>query len=190
MSSDFIADFFQVHEDNIQRCGLSIISVFPETDAPGFTYTIGLSDLGYPEMILVGVEPNQAATVLNHLAASYYLADLVPKAGDMIHGMLTEDAHIRVGSVDQRWCTENYLIQASERQKGLGRRPITAVQILFPDRHKTLPDQPEFSDEAAFYTPCLAPDGKWDFRENERVVEATEEPAKVFHDKLKRKRLN
>lgn len=64
--------------DIIRRCGWSIQYVGGAIcDAPGcecadeagpaFAYTVGLFGLGHPELLIVGVEPDLAQTILNEL---------------------------------------------------------------------------------------------------------------------------
>ena len=39
----------------------------PESEGPPFAYTVGLFDLGHPELLIFGVPPGTAAVVLNSL---------------------------------------------------------------------------------------------------------------------------
>src|SRR5690606_33382240 len=46
---------------NIQRCGLHIVTVKAEKNSPSFCYTIGFAKHGLPEQIIFSVEAHAAA---------------------------------------------------------------------------------------------------------------------------------
>lgn len=56
-------------EELIARHGVAVITVGPARDAPSFSYTVGLSDDGLPELLVLGLPAEVAQPVLNTLAA-------------------------------------------------------------------------------------------------------------------------
>ncbi len=76
---------------NIERYGVALVGVLADVErgrpVAGFTYTVGLTTLGHPELITYGLRPELAATVLNVLAreirlgAQFRAGDRVSQAG-------------------------------------------------------------------------------------------------------------
>ncbi|WP_115538010.1 DUF4262 domain-containing protein, partial [Frankia canadensis] len=79
----------------IARRGWAIRAVLaePTHDEPDYAYTIGLTALHHPELMIAGLPPTHAATLLNHLGdriragdppppQRHYLLTLPPHASD------------------------------------------------------------------------------------------------------------
>ena len=54
-------------EHDIEKYGVCVIGVFPDVEKhkPGFSYTIGLSQLGFPEQLMFGLRPEIATHFFN-----------------------------------------------------------------------------------------------------------------------------
>jgi len=65
-------DILAIQRQHIQQYGWAITGVLPDTsDSPApFAYTAGLTALHQPELIVAGLDPVIAATILNDLATS------------------------------------------------------------------------------------------------------------------------
>lgn len=98
------SDFFAELEHMIREHGWAVQGVF-NTNAPGpsgWVYTIGLEDLGHPELVIVGLPLDTAHRVLQDL-----LTDAArgrrpwPAAGDTIVGLVRGGYAMRVVAVDE-----------------------------------------------------------------------------------------
>ncbi|XVV10915.1 DUF4262 domain-containing protein [Actinoplanes sp. CA-131856] len=71
-----MADILQQQREIIDRAGWSVVHVFPSPDDPSacapFTYTVGLTTHGHPELLLSGLRPDIAQSLLNDLARRVY----------------------------------------------------------------------------------------------------------------------
>lgn len=62
--------FFQDQNRNIEEHGFSILCVFGDEEAPGFVYTVGLSEKGLADLIFIGDSSPNAAAYLQGAALS------------------------------------------------------------------------------------------------------------------------
>ena len=68
---DEFDDLRRRQDEHIDRVGWSVTMVMPTDDDPGtpFAYTVGLTGHDLPELIIAGLPPRVAHTLLNDLAA-------------------------------------------------------------------------------------------------------------------------
>ena len=66
-----IDDILRRQREHIDRAGWSVVAVLPTLNEPGtaFAYTVGLTAHDFPELLIAGLHPNIAHTLLNTLAA-------------------------------------------------------------------------------------------------------------------------
>jgi hypothetical protein len=75
--------------DDVERHGCQIISVREELGFPGWCYTVGLSDgLGCPELIVIGLKPGVAHSLLNECAGRLQQGLCVGE-GERVDGLLS-----------------------------------------------------------------------------------------------------
>lgn len=138
-------------EANIEKHGLTVIGVFadPVGMKPTFSYSIGLTDRGWPEMIMVGLHAPYAKGFINALARR----PEPPKIGEQIDDLA--DLPIRIGAVSEE-AIKAYMVQSTARQERTdGPRP-TAVQVIYPDKDGRFPGEPGY-DLDPRTQPLLAP---------------------------------
>lgn len=77
----------------IDQHGWAVIGVFPTSvdDGPPFSYTVGMTDRGLPELAVYGLDPRSAAGVLNAVAGHVLTAGELPR-GKAIDGLLAGGA--------------------------------------------------------------------------------------------------
>lgn len=119
------ADYFMMVADKIATYGWFIQGVEKDRWRPGFAYTVGLTPLGHPELLVTGMKPRAAAGLLNGIAHHQVCHDgsaLVP--GDrqpLRDGMAIEIVDVAEPTV--------HLVMARE----LYGTDIRAVQLVYAD---------------------------------------------------------
>jgi hypothetical protein len=112
----------KIERDIASPSKCSIMGVFPiEGQSPPFpfNYTIGLSDMGWPELIMAGLDNRIAARLINEIIER--CVETTPPE-------------------EQR---DKYMCWAVDRQKRIGRAEPDALQVIFPDDEGRWPDDPE-----------------------------------------------
>lgn len=147
-------------EADIAAHKCSMIGVPGDEDGPSFTYTIGLTDMGWPEIICVGMNPQTAMILINSMVAKYVESGETPEKGDMPD---IANLPVVLGETDQP-AIEKYLCQASYRQERVGGPPVSALQLIMSDRKGELPDSTNYDWRYMnTFQPCLSAEG-WNFR--------------------------
>jgi hypothetical protein len=131
-------DFVQKTEENIARTGVSVVGVGSSETEPTFSYSVGFSDRGWPEVIIVGLCPTIAMHLVNNLAKR----DDPPQVGETLLDIAT--VPLRVGAVSET-NVEEYLCQAVFRAVRWGKEKPTAVQLVYPDTECRFPDNPAYN---------------------------------------------
>lgn len=98
------------------------------------THTVGLADKGWPELMLVGIDPQVAAQVLNKIIAQ---RDTPFKVGDVIEGVATTP--MRLDPISDE-AIERFMGQAIAMRLAHGGRDIEALQLIFTDSAKRWPE--------------------------------------------------
>jgi hypothetical protein len=78
--------------------GLAVMGIFPDMarGLPALNYTVGLQDLGMPELVLTGVEASIGITVLNQVADWLKARGQPPAEGEIFgEGILMEGYQAR-----------------------------------------------------------------------------------------------
>ncbi len=155
-------EFFRgkLEEDVATYC-VSVVHTSTEARV-GYSYTIGLSDRGLPEIAVFGVPPEFSASILNHLAATQISLTRGLMAGDSVTGIFEDGSALRIGSVTETLGRENFRF-SYERRDERGLSAPMFVQIILPDNENRFPDEEDCNEDAVRYTPMLSGDA-WDFR--------------------------
>jgi len=145
--------------DDIARCGWAAISVFATEDDRGdefglgqeaFTYTVGMSEHNLPDMIVLGMQQQQAHGVLN---AAYEAIQrgvrLEPDtyAAEVLKGL-------RVGVLEVLEPLGAYPLSMCQHLFG----QVEALQIVWPDARDRFPWHDDFDPEYRDRQPLL---GVW-----------------------------
>ncbi len=122
---------------NIDQYGRSCVGVFPtaETKDPtneAFTYTIGNSLVGLPELLVIGIYDTAARDILNAISDALKAKPDPFKEGPLeIGGKMPPYLLEAAESVK-----DEFMVQAGQV---LGRRDYRVMQVVFCDREGRLP---------------------------------------------------
>lgn len=145
--------------DTIHTHGWALQGVFAtrENPSPPFTYTIGLSFLDHPELIIFGINHDNAAAILNELGRR--IRD---------EGLVLEDRHrddtvlvgldVELRAVPRSAHSEYFGVA----NRILGRGKFKALQIVWPDPEGKLPWEPGYDEKFKAMQPLL--DADWERR--------------------------
>lgn len=104
-------------------------------------HTVGLSDKGWPELVLVGIEPQVAAAVLTKLVGR----GAAFKAGDVIDDVAMVPMRCEPLSED---AISKFLGQAVAFRLAHGGFEIEALQLVFTDEEKRWPEDEGYNKAA------------------------------------------
>lgn len=126
-------------EQMIADSGHAVISVPPSEEHAGMTYSIGLIDGGWPELLITGIVGNQGVMIINAVVEKLRCGDSRPTAGMTIEQAVS--VPLRLRAVDIR-DSGPYARVARERHHRTGSAiPFEAIQILWPDAAGRFPDE-------------------------------------------------
>lgn len=134
-------------DDMIARYGWAVQGVFGSPDAPGFSYTVGLSQKGLPEIIVFGLPPQVAHVFLNSLGRRFTTDGVPPLDVDLLD--VAERYPARLVPVP-RPAADQYLYQALHRYP-----EYTAVQLVWTDEHSRYPWDDGFDPALVSRQPIL-----------------------------------
>ena len=120
----------------IEKHGWMLQGVFSTKDDPGpsFVYTVGLTVLGHPELIIFGLPHNVAGVLLNEMGDQIRKTGRRYVAGELLPDLLDGDYVARLIKVDD---TTEHLTLAN-RIYGHG-TVIEALQVVWPDKERRYP---------------------------------------------------
>lgn len=127
-AEDRIAQMRRLIDDH----GWTVIGVFPTgpTDGPPFSYTVGLTDRGLPELAIYGLEPRAAGGVLNVVARLAIDAGEFAR-GQRLDGLLAGGLPLAV--IEMNDTTDMTGVRA------LYGAVLAAQQIVWPDPDGRMP---------------------------------------------------
>lgn len=126
-------------EKNIKEYGCSVVS-FPGPGNRTITYSIGRSDLGLHELVIVGLAPHFATMIINDITKDRAAFQAGDETSDFTN------LPIRFGAV----CPEavsQYLCQAVYREERIGQPAPEALQIIMSDSAGRFPGDEGFNSE-------------------------------------------
>lgn len=145
-TEDQIAGFLIDTLRKIEEYGWTIIAVFPTADEPDqveFAYTVGLSAMSLPEVIVAGLPPNVAHSVLNNVAAG--MIDRPYDVDDEYDGVLAGGYKVRF-----REASSDLLSVARKLYPVVG-----VLQLLWPDKEGHFPTDPDYDPTLREFQPLL-----------------------------------
>jgi hypothetical protein len=131
--------------------GLAVMGIFPDMarGLPALNYTVGLQDLGMPEIVLTGVEASIGITILNQVADWLKARGQPPAEGEIFgEGILMEGYQARFRALSPAEVEENLRI-CNLRNDAIGRDPPEAFQIIYQDTAKRWPEDPAYENRVA-----------------------------------------
>ena len=120
--------------DDVEKYGCHIISVREEGGFPGWCYTVGLSDvLGCPELIVIGLKPGVAHSLLNDCAGRLQQGLRVGE-GERVDGLLS-NVQCEFRAIDKRWIrqTMGYAVWYNRGDE------FAVLQCVYPDLNNHCP---------------------------------------------------
>lgn len=123
---------------DIQRSGLLVIAVPPGDEGePGFHYTVGLTEYGYPELVVYGVADEMGHWLLNNLADRVVEGETFSD-GDPVSEMLQDNYQPRL------WTVTRFKDSLGVAFDMYGEGNVTARQLVLPDRENRFPWDPGY----------------------------------------------
>jgi hypothetical protein len=108
---------------------------------PAFAYTVGLFGMGHPELLIFGVSPDDAATILNTLGERI-------RAGDnLVPGQLLTHTDWRRRIVVEKLPNPGEIVFSANRH--YGRPPgfsVPVLQLSYDDANGRFPWEPGFAE--------------------------------------------
>jgi len=130
-------------ESNVAQWGHAVIGVMPAADAAGSSYTVGLADRGWPELLLTGITGDQGRGMLNAVVDRLKTSDQRPADGLMLIDVMNVPLRLRTveTAAGRKWTKV-----ASDRHVRGGNQADThrVVQVLWPDRAGIFPDDDRY----------------------------------------------
>lgn len=111
--------------------------------ATPWTYSIGLTDVGQPELVVLGLEPDITVTLVNEVASRRRAGLLSNDEASFVHA----GSSFRLVDVPDRWYRLDINRMAAwfthYARPGMSQRALVVQQIVWPDRFGRFPDDPE-----------------------------------------------
>lgn len=147
---DIASRIQQAIAENIKNYGLHVQYVFASEDKPSFIYTIGMTNIGAPELLVFSLPPEAVAGAMNHLYQEMRMCHR-PKDAETITDLWP--VKMILESVDSQDAAE-YTIQADEYYRGKGVKPVYK-QLVWPDANGKYPHQYGFDKKLRAAQPYL-----------------------------------
>lgn len=134
--------FYSHLAEKIRTIGFTFVGVFDEDMVePAFAYSIGLTEKGWPEVLLIGnMRPQIIEIILTDLVKSWIAAGEV-KMGDNDGLIVFPDMSehpLRVVEVPSRLAVEKFCCQV---QNFYEKEDVKVVQVLWPDVNGKFPGE-------------------------------------------------
>lgn len=140
----------QMITQNIEQYGLHVQYVFASEDTPSFIYTIGMTDIGAPELLMFSLPPEAVQGCINQMYQEIRMSQR-PKNADRITDLWSVPMILE--SVDSQDAAE-YTVQAEEYYRGRGVKPVYK-QMVWPDTNGKYPHQHGFDPKFKAAQPYL-----------------------------------
>ncbi|MGC4808741.1 DUF4262 domain-containing protein [Micromonospora sp. DT233] len=128
-------EFFRQQQKHIDDIGWSVTAVLPDHDeahAP-FAYTIGLTERGLPELVIAGLDPLTAQTLLNDMAHRVYQRAQPLTADHRVEDLLLGyDAVIIEGQATEA-------LHPGAAYARYGKDHVRLQQVVWPDKQGRFP---------------------------------------------------
>jgi hypothetical protein len=143
----------------VERCGYQLMAVMGSGSRPSWQYTIGLPHIGHPELLVIGLVPEQGAGVISHIRNLMVDGDPPALGFDEPHEL--RGSPFRVLPVPDRYWAESDLFAAGINYWGsLGGAPpldaeTLAWQVVWSDRDDQWPWDEAFDPSMRLLQPVL-----------------------------------
>lgn len=143
----------------IEKHGYAVQSVM---DNPPMSYTVGLTDLRLPELVMVGVPIPSMQAIINEAVAR--MQSTQPFAPGQLQSELA-NLPLRIDAVHiSQVLGRLYMLIGYEKRRQRQVTELKVLQLVWPDRHGRYPDDSDYamplSEQPLFRLPYLnAPEG-------------------------------
>lgn len=130
-----IADLLRLQQEHIDKVGWSVTAVMPTPDdlTPPFAYTVGMTEHGYPELIIAGLDAMTAHHLLNDMARRIFDRAERFTDGQHIHDLIAGyDAVLVDGAATEA-------LHPGSTYARYGADRVRLQQIVWPDPHGHFP---------------------------------------------------
>jgi hypothetical protein len=149
--------------DDVEKHGCHVISVREEGGFPGWSYTVGLTDvLGCPELIVIGLKPEVAHSLLNECAGRLQQGLRIEEKQRV--GGLLSNVECEFRAIEKRWIkqTMGYAVWYN------GGDEFAVLQCVYPDLGNHFPwdegfDAPWRNRQPLLFQHSLKPNVETDF---------------------------
>jgi len=145
---DELDDVLHRQDEHIKQVGWAVTAVLPTDDDPAapFAYTVGLTELGFPDLVIAGLSPQIAQALLNDLAGRVH-----DRTTRFAHGQRIDDLLVGYDAVIVDGPATEALYPGTAYAR-YGRDLVRLQQIVWPDRHGRFPWDPGYA-----YDPHVQP---------------------------------
>ncbi len=134
-----------------------------EDGTPSFCYTAGLTDRGWPELIMYGVPGEYANGIINSLTEQCAARGRPPAVGEVFHEVA--NLPLKLGS----FCVEAHtsdVTQTLQRQLRVGGGMPEFLHCVVPDREGRFPLDAGYDTELMGWQTPKTENGEWDYEVN------------------------
>lgn len=142
----------QMIEKNIDQYGIALQYVFPTEEDPGpaFLYTIGMTNIGAPELIVFGLDPHMMMPIFNQIFDEIRKG-FRPKKAEVIADLMSVPLLLHPVS---REAISEFGVQCLEYYKHKGISP-KFCQVLWPDTDGKYPHEKGFQEHMRQHQPYI-----------------------------------
>jgi hypothetical protein len=130
-------------DSRIEEFGHTCIWVGPNHKAPAFTYTVGMTECSWPELICMSLGPQSGIEIVDCVVSKLRSTDTKP-----FHGMIvTEALNVPIHLIEMsEWLPPLYFVESQARNQRIGRPelPIRGFQAVWPDTEGKFPWEPGY----------------------------------------------
>lgn len=134
-----MADIFQDYWEKLLKIaeahGWAVQTVLSDGVKPGYSYTVGLSKRGLPEMLIVGLDQKFAQTILNNAVAKLVDGKITGRPGELVSELANLPLAPRFSSDG---VIEEFALGARRYARETG-SSMTLIQLVLPDRTGLFP---------------------------------------------------
>ena len=137
--------FIAKTDELIERFGHSCVTVAGDSPDEVFAYTAGLSEAGWPELLVIGLGPQTSMTILNEVVAKLRSEERRPAHGMIVTEALNVPVHLR--SVPAHLVLDYFKVSLNRaNRKGIPDAQVEGIQIVWPDEAGKFPWDAGYND--------------------------------------------
>ncbi len=130
------------YRDTIRRVGWAIQHVDADRSATAFAYTVGLAGFEHPEIVVFGLGPSRAATLLNYLGELVRSGAVLPDGAEVPVLAGAGVGPVRMFALPHPGAV---ILTANRVYARAPWESLPAVQAVYPDRRGAWPWEPHCS---------------------------------------------